>query len=306
MWGQLLIALALAAVSTAASAGEPTPPGRARPPSSAGLRPVPKPSSDAAPAGMPALPAAAPVPPPADPKADPKTVTLRGDRLTVQVNDAPLGEVLERIVAPSQADIRGAVQTPRNVTADFVDVPLQDGLTRLLGAQNFLLTYRDDGRLKRLTLLGGPVGETAGTRVVKTTPEPAPPPATPTTDFMQRNVPVTGKIRDLVGDDTATLQQLMDLALRQDDPMVRYEALSAGLNGIDGQADLRSRVVSSLQQADDQALESLLRSLAQERATEIAKQVAAITRVPEIRNRVIQLSRRMALHDGQPTIGEGR
>ncbi len=307
MWGRLLLAVVIAAGTTAAFAGEPTPPGRARPAPPAAPRPVPKAPASAATASRPAqLAPAAPVPPPSAgaPPADEKVVALRNDRLTVRVTATSLDEILERIVEPSQAEIRGALQAPRTVTADFADVPLQDGLTRLLGAQNFLLTFRDDGRLRSLTLLGGAVEAAGATRVAKTTPETVPPPAVANPDLMQRTVPVTGRIRDLVGDDTATLQQLMDLALRQEDPMVRYEALSAGLNGIDGQADLRGRVIASLQQTDDQALESLLRSIAQERATEIARQVAAISRVPEIRTRVIQLSRQMAAHDGQPMVGE--
>src|SRR5262249_37849818 len=115
-----------------------------------------------------------------------KTIELKGDRLTVRVTGVALEEVLQAVVTPSKGELRGSVKQPHDVTTDFEDVPLQDGLARLLGDQNFVLTYREDGTLRALTLLGGPQDESSGAKIVKQSP-PAQPSAA---ELMQRNVPV--------------------------------------------------------------------------------------------------------------------
>ena len=307
--GAAIVALALAASSRA----EPPPVAQAPPPPRDGLaakpavpgtlgvktRPLPKAGATGArfrralrpPAVSPA-PGAAPAAP-----AAPSIVKVQGDRLTVQLSDVPIDEVLRRIAEPSKADISGAVTTPRNVTADFADVPLQDGLARLLGEQNFLLTYRVDGGLKRLTLMGGSTDAPVETRVVKTTP--ATPQQTPG-DLLQRRIPVRGKLKGFLGEETATVQQLMDIALRQDDSGLRFEAMTVGLNALDTQADLRAAVVRSLT-GPNELLEGILRSVPQERAMEILNHLTG-SRIPELRTRGLELSRR--LHEEQAQADE--
>jgi hypothetical protein len=255
-------------------------------------------------AAKPGPPAVPSIPPPAMPPAGTgatKTITVRGDLLTVRVSDVPLDEVLQRIAEPSTAEIRGAVASPRNVTADFADVPLQDGITRLLGQQNFLLTYRVDGRLRRLTLLGGPVEASGATRVVKTIPEPPPQAPNPTTELFQRRVPVGGRLKGFLGQDNATLQQLMDIALRQDDAALRYEAVTSGLTAIDAQPDLQAAVVKSLEGTDTQVIENLLRAMAPDRATEILTHMMG-SRVPELRVRGMDITRRMRTPAAQAAV----
>jgi hypothetical protein len=279
-------------------------PTHAEPPPRAGLaakpvprimpRPAPRANPAIAPKDTPPSNAAAPDAPDATAAgaAEPAgVISVRGDRLTVQVSDLPLDEVLRRIAQPSEAEVHGSVVTPRNVTADFTDVPLQDGLSRLLGEQNFLLTYRVDGRLRRLTLLGGAVEVPAETRVVRAGPEPPQAESSPG-DLLQRRIPVRGKLQDFLGQDGATLQQLMDIALRQDDAALRTEAVTVGLNAIDTQPDLRAAVVRSLGGAGDQVLEGLLGSVTQDRAMEILNQLMR-SRIPELRTSGVELVRRM-------------
>jgi hypothetical protein len=241
-----------------------------------------------------------PAPPAVTPGAEPaatgaapgRTITLRGDRLTVQVSEVPLEEILQAVAAPSKAEIRGAVKEPRAVTVDFADVPLRDGLTRLLGEQNFLLTYREDGTLRSLTLLGGPLEPSAAATVVKTLPPAAPQPAAASpADLLHREVPVSGKLQQFVGQPTATMQQLMDITLRQEDPTLRMEAMRAGLNAIDSQPDMRAAVVNGLESTDDQGFENAVRAASPDRAREIVAQIAATSKTPEIRTRSLRLLR---------------
>jgi hypothetical protein len=224
----------------------------------------------------------------------PRTITLQGDRLTVRVADVPIEEILQAVTAPSKAEIRGAVKEPRAVTIDFADVLLQDGLGRLLGEQNFVLTYREDGSLKSLNLLGGPLESSAEARIVKTTPTASTqPPATSAAGVLQRSVPVSGKLQQFLGQSTATMQQLIDITMRQDDAALRREAVRAGMSAIDSAPDLRATVVKSLEGTGDQALTNLLSSMAQDRAREIVTQMAT-SRTPEIRTRGLQLLRTLS------------
>src|SRR5262249_60976684 len=73
---------------------------------------------------------------------------------------APVGEVLDEISKQSGAEIRGE-PNPREVSAEFEDVPLLDALHRLLGNQNFTLKYGEKSRLVAIDLLAGSTGPPA-------------------------------------------------------------------------------------------------------------------------------------------------
>src|SRR5262249_8896455 len=178
--------------------------------------------------------------------------------------------------------IRGSVLAQRDVTTDFESVPVQEGLHRLLGDQNFLLTYREDGTLRTLALLGGSEQASSSTRVVKSGSASATP-----GELLQRSVPVPAgsRLAAVLGRDSATLQQLVDIVRNQDDAGLRMEALRAGLGAVDSQQDLRAATIKSLGETDDATLENMLRGVAGDRAREIVSQVAAISHTGEIRTR---------------------
>jgi hypothetical protein len=218
------------------------------------------------------------------------------------VSGVPLDDVLKAVVAPSNGEIRGSVKEPHDVTIDFEDMPLQDGLGRMLGAQNFVLTFREDGALRTITLLGGPQESSSEARIVKAPGTPTAPSVAPG-DMMQRSVPVPpgGKLAQFLGGQpTATLQQLLDVTLRQDDASLRVEAMRAGMGAIDSQPDLKAMVVKSLTETDDHTIETALQAMAPDRAREIMSQMAAITRTPEIRTRTTQLLLHMRAENASP------
>src|SRR5437764_2093252 len=79
--------------------------------------------------------------------ADERVIRYADNALTVQVTKAPLGEVLNEIVRQAGADLRGEPRNAGDVTVEFERVPVQEGLHRLLGDQNFMLVYAGDGHL---------------------------------------------------------------------------------------------------------------------------------------------------------------
>src|SRR5262249_26047308 len=121
-------------------------------PSPAGLT-FPAPTRAGAPTGGAPLdataPGGAPTGQPAGATGGPtRDIRLKGAGLTVRVTAVSLDEVLATISEQSNAEIRGSVLAPHDVTTDFENVLVQDGLHRILGDQNFILTYREDGTLR--------------------------------------------------------------------------------------------------------------------------------------------------------------
>ena len=112
---------------------------------------------------------------------------------------------------------------------------VQDGLGRILGDQNFVLTYREGGALKAITLLGAPLEESAEARIVKTggTTTTTQPSTLSPGELMQRNVPISGKLQQVIGTPTATMQQLMDISIHEENAGMRLEAIRAGMQAID-------------------------------------------------------------------------
>ncbi len=84
------------------------------------------------------------------------SIRYRDDRMSVDVQGAPLADVIDELGRQSGASIRGRVRKPRELSLSFDDVPLPDALERVLGEQNFTLRYGSDGRLEAVELLGEP------------------------------------------------------------------------------------------------------------------------------------------------------
>ena len=91
----------------------------------------------------------------------PRVLHYGNDRLTVNVQEVPLVEVVTEIAHQSGADLRGQVCRPRDVSAAFEGEPLAAALERLLGEQNFTLRYGRDGQLRVIHLLGQPEARAA-------------------------------------------------------------------------------------------------------------------------------------------------
>src|SRR2546427_12127778 len=96
------------------------------------------------------------------------------DRLTVNVQEVPLVEVVTEIAHQSGADLRGQVCRPRDVSAAFEGEPLAAALERLLGEQNFTLRYGRDGQLQVIQLLGPPEARAASSTPAAAALRPTP------------------------------------------------------------------------------------------------------------------------------------
>jgi hypothetical protein len=84
----------------------------------------------------------------------PPLLTYREERLSVRLERVPLADVMAMLASESGAEVDGELDGAREVTNRFDAVPIAQALDRLLGDQNFTLTYGEDGRLLRVRLHG--------------------------------------------------------------------------------------------------------------------------------------------------------
>jgi hypothetical protein len=217
-----------------------------------------------------------------------RVVKYDKDALTVRLTRVSLTEVLDEIGRQTGAEIRGQVREPREVSADFDQVALPEAMHRLLGSQNFALVYSDSGQLKAVKLLGGPQegGAPQGASVVSvsTTTQPQVSPAA-LISYMDRPAPVavTPRLGQVLGTQTPTLRQLMEVGLHNEDPTMRSEAVRVGLQAVEAEPELRAAVLAAVGGMEDSTLVAILRGSAGERAEEVATNVATQTRVGELR-----------------------
>ena len=224
---------------------------------------------------------------------DERVIRYADDALTVRLTKAPLSEVLDEVARQSGAEVHGELRAPHDVTAEFEAVPLPEALHRLLGDQNFALVYGTGGRLRVVKLLGT---QTAGAMPV--TAAPPPPSTVPPANLAQlvaghAPIPIAGRLAEVVGGPTATLPQLFDLGVHNEDGQVRSEALRAVVSTLDVDPTLRSALIGQMNTMDDGALSALLRNAAGEHAEEVAMHVLSSARASEIRVKASMVLQRL-------------
>ena len=69
-----------------------------------------------------------------------------------------------------------------------------------------------------------------------------------------------GRLSRFLGKDEASLQQLIDVGLRNDDAALRTEALRMAIQAIDGQPDLNAATITAIEAMDDNQLMALFRA----------------------------------------------
>lgn len=216
-----------------------------------------------------------------------RVIRYEQDALTLRVAKVPLPDILSELSQQSGAEIRGQLREGREVSAEFEAVPLPEALHRLLGTQNFALIYGPGGKLRTLKLLGGPIAGGVSVASTSATSSTLPGQVSPAAvlGMMDRHlpVPITGRLQQFLGSDTASMRQLLEIGLHNEDTVVRAEAIRTGLQVIEAEADLRAGVLSALNSMSEDDLTTFVRGIAGDRAEEFAMHLTTQTRVSEIR-----------------------
>jgi hypothetical protein len=244
-------------------------------------------------------------------------LTYRNDRLSAHLARVPLEEVMIDLGHASGAEVYGPVHEPRDISAEFDDVPLVEALHRLLGDQNFVVKYGKDGRLRAVKLLGGPQ---APIHIVATPPpttrarEPVASASKAPLDLDgavaildgHSPVPVSGQLAQALGTDAASFRDLFDAASNNEDAVVRAEAMRAFIGALDAEPEFRDPVLHALDTLDDLTLAEMLRRLAGSRAEEIAAQFAANAHVSQLSSRAWGIFLRLGASQGPANKAAGR
>jgi hypothetical protein len=191
-------------------------------------------------------------------------VEYRDDRLTAHADAVPLRDVLDAVAAASGAELRGQPLTNPPVSADLDAVPIDDALHRLLGSQNFTLSFGSRGQLKSVVLLGGPEAPPAASDRPTAAGVAPSPPATPALPLAlsraftrHRPVPVPEQLADALGADKATFPQLLELATVDDDGSRRAQATQVVLSALERESWLRRSFLRTLHDLDDASLQDI-------------------------------------------------
>ncbi|MGH7894726.1 MAG: hypothetical protein ACREQL_08655 [Candidatus Binatia bacterium] len=181
-------------------------------------------------------------------------------------------------------DAAAVAEVGRALARDRAVMPRADALVRQLGAPSWILTFGEDGRLRAVTVLGDrqsllPPAATA--RV------PAPPSGPLERAFA---LPPHGALARALGASTATGQQLADLALRQNDPELRAEAVRVAVEAAMRDPGLESALLAAFDGIDDRTLAGGLASVAGDGAAGLVSLV-----VEQARGRPLGLRARRVL-----------
>ncbi len=224
-----------------------------------------------------------------------RVIEYQKDVLTVKLDNVPLTEVLAEVGKQSGAEIRGDVLQPRDLTLQLDKVPLKEALERLLGEQNFTLTYADDGALRAIQLKGGREAAPDKNKPkpgVKYTAFPGDEGETPPLwravygVFDDRGtVPVDGKLSMVVGGDAARWDVLANTAIGSEDPGVRREAVEAGMEAFEKDPDLEKAFAEATSGASDADLAAFARATTFDRAEDLVRNIRNATQDPAIRER---------------------
>lgn len=227
-----------------------------------------------------------------------RVIAYDRDTLTVHLVKVPISDVLAELGRQSGADILGSPREARDVSAEFEAVPLAEALARLLGNQNFALVYREGGKLRAVKLLGGPQTAAAAPGAVTTSttvPGAEGGAVSGLVAAVENHQPVTisGRLSQVLGTETVSLRQLVDVSLHHENAGVRAEAVRAGLQVIENDPTFRATVLSTVNGLDENSVLALLRGSAGEHAEELAMHVATQSRVVELRTKAAAVLQRL-------------
>lgn len=217
--------------------------------------------------------------------------------LSMRVNDMPLADVLHEIGRQSGMTVKGTVPDGRAVTVAFEDIPFQQALRRLLGVQNFLLTY-DGRRPSVLEVLAAPDTPPA----VVAAREEKPPArdgvaaAQSIATLLDAHAAVALSDGDAaaLGARAMPLRRLLDTGVNHVDKDVRVTAIRAAVDALQSDPTLRAAMFGSRPGMAEGIFGALVENMETARAEELLFYVATAAQDSEVRNSAAALIQRVA------------
>jgi len=220
--------------------------------------------------------------------APPLVVRYHDERLTVRAANAATADVLQELARSTGASIQGAQPTMPHISADFENVPLVEGLSRLFGKDSFNVVYGRHG-LREIRLLGS--GPAVSVHAKPAEPEELPPSATMLAGTLMlplRNhspIPISGILAHALGTNAATFDQLVKAALHNENSQVRDAAAKVCIQTIEADPTLIQSVQNAVGGMDDHALTVAAQHLGGPNIEQFVRAIATNANEPDIRTR---------------------
>lgn len=246
----------------------------------------------------------------------PPTVVWKDDTVTIHADKAAAVTIVSLIGKASGAQVRGSVPPERTVSLDLEKVPVKEALERVLGEQNFTLTYGDDGALKTIELKGGR--------------ETGPPPtlAAPAGEFGGRDrgdtpemwyrmyvlfenrpkVPVDGKLAELSEKDELNWDYLANMTYGVNDPVARRQAVRTAMRAIEADPEFKAAILSAARGVSPADFATFARATTYDRAEELMRNIARESNIPEFQQQaraVLVELRKIPFKGPSPLAGDG-
>ena len=226
----------------------------------------------------------------------PLVVRYHDEKLTVRATNAATADVLQELARSTGASIQGAQPTMPHISADFENVPLVEGLSRLFGKNSFNVVYGRHG-LREIRLLGS--GPAVSVHAKPAEPEELPPSATMLAGTLMlplRNhspIPISGILAHALGTNAATFDQLVKAALHDENSQVRDAAAKVCIQTVEADPTLTQSVQNAVGGMDDQALTVAAQHLGGPNVEEFVRAIATNANEPDIRSRAAAVVERL-------------
>ena len=268
-----LIVFSLSAVTTAAFAEPSAPP--------------------AAPAAQAAKDDAAPSAPAKDAPAAGNSVRYANDKITLDVSNMPAADLIHEIAKQANAKVTGSVGGAAPVTANQKDVPLKLALEHILGAQNFTLTYSEQGELRVIQLRGQQQEQKQQAAATGSADDKGKNRASSSEMALfkafdlpcQTEIPIDGAISRRLGKDKARLDLIANTTISDSDPNVRKTGMQAMMKMFESDQTLRNQVMSTTNGMTDAQLAAFARAYMYHWAENFVHGIKAESSDPDVRRR---------------------
>jgi hypothetical protein len=271
-------------------------------------------TATAEPAAPPSKDAATPSPEaaaaPKDKGGSTGIVRYANDKVTIDVKEVSAAVLVNEIASQAGAKVTGTVDTTAPVTATWTDLPLKDALEHILGAQNFTLTYSEQGALRAIQLRGGQQLQAGPSTVA-----PDDKNRLATSEYalfkafdIREPIPVEGAVAKRLGKDQAPWDLLTNTAFADDDPAVRRSAVKAGMVAFEADEALREKVMGTANGMSDAQFAAFARAYMYHRAEDFVRNMKRTTTMPDLRKRasnVLRELRKIPFTGPIPVEGDG-
>lgn len=210
---------------------------------------------------------------PAAPEPPPPVVTWADERVTADVRGVSRAEVLAALARETGVELHGTLADDDPISLRLERARFRDAVDRVLGEQNFTITYDATGRPRRVDLWGMP------RRVAPVKPRTRRPGEFATLIGRQAPVELPPSLAAALGIARSRLPWVLRRGLRHEDPDVGTAAASLFAHRIDSDPGLHAAFL----RADDQELANLLRAWGGTGAERLAGILAGQSRDPLVR-----------------------